>query len=178
MKKVGGVLLILIGVITFIRAAIDVFSGNFMAVIGLLFGLAILFIGYSLFIAKPKSTPRAQNIQTQNRFDQPKPTPSGARPFSTNVVGCKYPNEDGSSRQEIIEQLNIGDRVSLQPYKYKGKNAIYVVSDYGIVGNLKKELSDEFESKVRTGHFLYAEIEDIWPYEGDLYLSVILWQKQ
>lgn len=178
MKKVGGILLLFVGIITFIRAIIDIFSGNFTAVIGVIFGLGFAFLGYKLFTSKPKQTPRTQNIQTQNNINYTDNTPTEARPFRTNLVGCKFNNEDGTSRQNNIEKLSIGEKVFLKPYKYKGENAILVCSKLGGLGNLKKELADEFESKIRTGYFLRAEVEQIWPYEGDLYLSVTLWQKQ
>jgi len=76
------------------------------------------------------------------------------------VVGVTFPNNDGSSRQEALQHLAIGDlvRVIAEPYNPHHKNAFKVVSNFGQVGylprsfadNLSKENKSQFEAKIKA----------------------------
>lgn len=66
------------------------------------------------------------------------------------VVGVTFDNDDGSNRQDIIEELDnlYGEDIDLvdvrlDQYLYQGDPAYHVILDGKIVGNLKKELAKE-----------------------------------
>ena len=53
------------------------------------------------------------------------------------VVGVTFNNDDGSSRQEYIKNLDEDDILSLKHYIYEGRDALYVLDSKGhILGNI------------------------------------------
>lgn len=75
------------------------------------------------------------------------------RSFITKVVGVSYPNDDGTSRQEILSHCLTGEPVGLHWYAFRGAPACAVISDYGQIGHLKAELAAEL-------HEAYIQNED------------------
>ena len=61
--------------------------------------------------------------------------------FITKVVGVTYPNDDGSSRQEILSNCLPGEPVWLSWQSFNGAPACAVMSDYGQIGYLKADLA-------------------------------------
>jgi hypothetical protein len=72
--------------------------------------------------------------------------------LTSKVNGVSYTNEDGSSRQEIINILNIGEELALvkEPQNIHHKNAIQVVSKYGCIGYLPKKLADKLSGRINN----------------------------
>lgn len=70
-------------------------------------------------------------------------SPAG-RPVTFDVVGVTFKNDDGESRQEILEFMYEYShkknakkiKASLKPYKYKGESALAVWADGVQVGNI------------------------------------------
>lgn len=80
--------------------------------------------------------------------------------INTKIVGVTFKNEDGASRQEIIELCSEGDSLSLEHYYFKDEDAFKVVNCYGqALGNLKKELSAELAEKYDIGFIETADVE-------------------
>ena len=111
-----------------------------------------------------------QNVQTSNeenrfaRTDRSKSSdvdrPAG-RPVIFDVVGVTFKNEDGESRQEILEFMYEYShrkkakriKANLKPYEYKGKHALAVWADGVQVGNIAAD-------EVRDVEKLIPEIID------------------
>ena len=65
------------------------------------------------------------------------------------ISGVTFKNDDGTSRQRILSALyrevgyDGGEEASLQPYKFEGRPAVYVLVGGKIVGNIPHEYSSE-----------------------------------
>lgn len=64
------------------------------------------------------------------------------------VAGVTFRNPDGTSRQKILKEICMDDDFGiedayLEEYKYKGEDAIRVLTNYGCVGNIKREDIEE-----------------------------------
>lgn len=64
------------------------------------------------------------------------------------VAGVTFRNSDGTSRQKILKEICMDDDFGiedayLEEYKYKGEDAIRVLTSYGCVGNIKREDIEE-----------------------------------
>lgn len=69
----------------------------------------------------------------------------GCRLLITTIMGTKYENEDGFSRQEILSQMNDEDNLILEASEFEGEPAIEVYNDSNeMVGYIKKNLAEEF----------------------------------
>lgn len=80
--------------------------------------------------------------------------------YKTKIVGVTFKNEDGTSRQEVIESCSEGDSLSLEHYYYKGENAFKVTNVYGeTLGNLKKELTEKLVELYDIGVIEAADVE-------------------
>lgn len=80
--------------------------------------------------------------------------------YKTKIVGVTFKNEDGTSRQEIIESCSEGDVLSLEHYYYKDEDAFKVTNVYGeALGNLKKELTEKLVSLYDIGTIEVADVE-------------------
>lgn len=66
--------------------------------------------------------------------------------FITKVVGVSYPNDDGSSRQEILSSCLPGEPVWLSWHTFNGAPACAVMSDYGQIGYLKADLAADLHA--------------------------------
>lgn len=64
-------------------------------------------------------------------------TTSNITSFSLNVAGVTFDNEDGTSRQKLIENLHVGQKLKLVPYLFKNTDAVYVKTlNNKILGNI------------------------------------------
>lgn len=61
----------------------------------------------------------------------------------TKVVGVAHPNDDGTSRQDILELCTLGETVELNQQWYAGEPAIAVIAGHGQIGYLSKELASD-----------------------------------
>jgi hypothetical protein len=92
------------------------------------------------------------------------------RKFKTKAVGVTKPNYDGSSRQEVIKRLRVGQKVRLvwdknNPYD---PNTIMLFPDYDQLnmeecfGHLKADLASDVVCWVTEGDLsVYAEVAKI-----------------
>lgn len=80
--------------------------------------------------------------------------------YKTKIVGVTFKNEDGTSRQEVIESCSEGDSLILEHYYYKGEDAFKVTNVYGeTLGNLKKELTEKLVELYDIGVIEAADVE-------------------
>ena len=78
------------------------------------------------------------------------------------VVGESFNNNDGTSRQEIIEKyVNEGEAANLRFYTYKGDMACAVSADEGQIGHLPKEKAKEIYDMVADGADIGAGIHSV-----------------
>ena len=68
--------------------------------------------------------------------------------LTTNVVGVTFDNEDGTKRQQCLEEILINGykQISLEDYKYNGEPAIRVIVDDMCIGNIAKDTVPEVMS--------------------------------
>ena len=86
----------------------------------------------------------------------------------TKVVGVSFPNDNGTSRQEILSLCSPGDPVFFSSYRYNGEPALAVFSNYGQIGNLSARLAESFESDYDCDLILAGEIAQITGGENGL----------
>lgn len=76
---------------------------------------------------------------------------SSYRTWVIRATGVTFNNEDGSSRQNLISSLNVGELVKLSPYKYKEEDAIYILNSKNkILGNIPVEYATEITNKLHS----------------------------
>lgn len=73
----------------------------------------------------------------------------------TKVVGVTYPNDDGTSRQDILEFCTLGETVELNQQWYCGEPAIAVIAGHGQIGYLNKELAADL-------YYQYFQDDDVY----------------
>ena len=79
-----------------------------------------------------------------------------------NVVGESFSNDDGSSRQEIIERyVKVDEPANLKFYKYKGKMACSVSVKHGQIGHLPKEKVPKILKLIKDGANIGAGIQSV-----------------
>ena len=87
--------------------------------------------------------------------------------MAVKVVGVTFENEDGTDRQEILEELDelpgYMVEVKLEPYTYRGEPAVRVLADGRQIGNVPKELAAEISERFGS----IAEIGDFEVVGGD-----------
>lgn len=80
--------------------------------------------------------------------------------YKTKIVGVTFKNDDGTSRQDIIESCTEGESLSLEHYYYKDEDAFKVTNVYGeVLGNLKKELTERLIEKYDAGTIEASDVE-------------------
>lgn len=80
--------------------------------------------------------------------------------YKTKIVGVTFKNDDGTSRQDIIESCTEGESLSLEHYYYKDEDAFKVTNVYGeVLGNLKKELTERLINRYDAGTLEAADVE-------------------
>lgn len=86
------------------------------------------------------------------------------RRYDVDVVGESFQNEDGSSRQEELARLRVGDEVTLErdhhnPYD---ANCVRVLSARGIqIGNAGREQAKWLSKRIAEGKRVEARIASI-----------------
>lgn len=87
-----------------------------------------------------------------------------ARTIDTLVVGVTFENDDGGSRQEIIEMLSEGDELVLEREFDNGydENAIAVFDEfYAQIGYINKELASELAPLMDAGQRVKGSVSEI-----------------
>lgn len=85
--------------------------------------------------------------------------------YHTKVVGVTYKNDDGSSRQENIENSYDGEKLIFREYEYEGKPAIAVYTQFNEqIGFIKKELASDISAFIDADErqlIMHGEITEI-----------------
>lgn len=94
--------------------------------------------------------------------------------ITVKVVGVSYRNDDGTSRQEILSGLSVGEAMLLDYFEYENEPAYAVTDALGNqIGNLPKDLSADIYQKYRDCYFSVM-IDDITGgYDGLKYGCII-----
>lgn len=80
---------------------------------------------------------------------------------TVRIVGVSFDNSDGTSRQEIISKLSIGEALLIEYFEYNGEPAYAVKTAVGEhIGNLPKDLAFDIYQKYHDCFFA-AQIENI-----------------
>jgi len=97
-------------------------------------------------------------------FFKKKPKYEVLEEFYTKVVGVTYDNDDGGSRQELLDRSSEGDCISLQWVENEhDKNAVAVVNVdvKGHLGFLPKDTARSVVRGMKEGLEYYCEISEI-----------------
>lgn len=80
-----------------------------------------------------------------------------------SVVGESFENDDGTSRQEIIAQLDEGDPIELRPEPKNpyDPNAIAVFSRRGQIGYIGRNDTDLVHMAMKAGRYRGADVDFI-----------------
>ncbi|UFH59818.1 hypothetical protein [Sulfurovum mangrovi] len=82
--------------------------------------------------------------------------------YIIDVVGESFDNEDGTSRQNIIEKhVKVEYPVTLRFYQYESAIACAVDTDWGQIGNLSRENASHLWELALKGHTFSASIESV-----------------
>ncbi|MEO9964846.1 MAG: HIRAN domain-containing protein [Reichenbachiella sp.] len=89
------------------------------------------------------------------------------------VAGVTYDNEDGSSRQSIINRLNEGDNISLkkEPHNEHDENAVAVLSGKKRIGYIPKSLNKQVINLINHHRIISIVISEIFELGQD-YLGI------
>jgi len=130
-------------------------------------------------VAKEKSDETANRLELKT-IPGEKPTGQYKRKFKTKVVGVTFDNLNGSSRQDAIRGLNIGDRLQLawNPSNPHDSNAILVFGRGSMheldgdtcIGHLKADLAADVVDWINRDDVngMYAEVSKILGSTSDL----------
>ena len=93
---------------------------------------------------------------------------------TVRVAGVSFLNSDGTSRQQIISGLSVGEALLIEYFEYENEPAYAVKTAIGeCIGNLPKSLSFDIHEKYRDC-FLIAQVDDITGgYDGLKYGCII-----
>ena len=95
----------------------------------------------------------------------------------TKVVGVSYKNDDGTSRQEILEYCYMGERLVFDGFEYNGAPAYGVYTLNGErLGNLSSEIArviydfiTAYEDKTNDSVIVFGEISEVTGGDGMKY---------
>jgi hypothetical protein len=116
--------------------------------VALLVGVFYLFFVWEI----PKSwEPKSQSVGTP------------LRSFHTKVVGVTHRNADGSSRQKIIHNCSVGDRLELvrEPDNHRDSNAIKVCWQGEQLGYISADIAFRLADEIDRGGKFAASISDL-----------------
>ena len=81
--------------------------------------------------------------------------------MTTRVVGVSFNNDDGTSRQEIISGLSVGEALLLNYHEYENEPAYAVTDALGnCIGHVSKELAAMIYQKYKDCYFAVM-VDDI-----------------
>lgn len=135
MKKARSIIIIVL-------AALITLVGLFLGIAGIGAGWFFAVLGVALIVWQKlldnKAKKEAEKDAEREAYQQKLKDAEIILP----VVGVKYDNEDGTSRQHILKSFCDDDgsgvtNVILEQYEYEGAPAIHVVTGDGCVGNVR-----------------------------------------
>ena len=107
--------------------------------------------------AKIRAELEAEEKERQEFLD----THELVRELHTKVAGVTFRNDDGTSRQEILESYCFsGQHVDLQEFTYKGKPAFAVFADGDQIGNIPAETAQALHD-MPDDWVIDAEIDEV-----------------
>lgn len=81
--------------------------------------------------------------------------------MTTRVVGVSFDNDDGTSRQDIISGLSVGEALLLNYHEYENEPAYAVTDALGnCIGHVSKELAATIYQKYKDCYFAVS-VDDI-----------------
>lgn len=99
----------------------------------------------------------------------------GYRQLHTIIVGTKYPNKDGTSRQEYLSHCYAGERIKLIPSEYEGKPSVIVSNARGHqLGFLKADLAVEMCNRISHDDIGGVYITKIPEVDGVTYCDIVI----
>ena len=92
------------------------------------------------------------------------------------VVGVTFVNNDGVSRQSIIEKLKDNDTIVLrrEPTNIYDTNAIAVFTEHGQVGYIGKDYASILSPMIDAGTQLEAKVGEHGKYKDNYYLNIVI----
>lgn len=85
------------------------------------------------------------------------------------VVGVRYTNEDGSTRQENLRAAKESGyyTVSFKKYRYNGEPAIHVLANGKCIGNIAEECVPEVNALIAKGRIAKLVIDSFNPTKNE-----------
>lgn len=81
--------------------------------------------------------------------------------MTTRVVGVSFDNDDGTSRQDIISGLSVGEALLLNYHEYESEPAYAVTDALGnCIGHVSKELASTIYQRYKDCYFAVS-VDDI-----------------
>lgn len=78
------------------------------------------------------------------------------------VVGVTFPNDDGSSRQNYIRQLDEDESLTLESFEYEGETGFHVLDSKGhCIGNCPKDVVPVILDYYRKGYDIEVNVNNI-----------------
>ena len=89
--------------------------------------------------------------------------------FATNIAGISYPNDDGSSREEILGRTSQGEKLNLVYFPIpEDKNAVKVLRENGEqLGWLSRWNAAEIAPILKRGEAVKSEVLEIGKWKDD-----------
>lgn len=94
------------------------------------------------------------------------------------VVGVTFANEDGTSRQSIIESIGKNENAAIflkrEPNNPYDKMAVAVYSIYGQVGYISKDYAKIISQMMDSGEKFTARVAEVDEYKNTHYIHIIV----
>lgn len=84
------------------------------------------------------------------------------------AAGVSFKNDDGSSRQEYISQLQEYDPLGIKSYEYQGETALHIMDERGhCIGNVPKDQIEFILKHYEAGHKIHLHVNEILGLDED-----------
>ena len=99
------------------------------------------------------------------------------------VAGVTFTNEDQTSRQELISNLKVGNKLILQPYIFEGRDSVYVKNAaMQVLGNIPRQNTKEVIDMLTSNKIIKVLVSDINSFKNEnnkkiFYLKIRLYIK-
>lgn len=167
------------GIIALILAILIVLAGLLLGLAGVGAGWVFVVIGVILIVWRTLLVKKAKKEAEKDAKWKAYKEKLKSVEMILPVVGVRYDNESGSSRQKILKSFCDADdtglaNVRLEEYEYEGAPAIHVVTEKGCVGNVKatdvERVLPLLSGKWMKAPQIYITSEELDIYQADLYL--------
>lgn len=135
-----------------------------------IFGFGWIFDTFRLAIRRIKEEPASSRTRD---VPQPVNVPLDETSLYTYIAGVKYDNDDGTSRQKAVKELEIDDEVNLVASYWSGSPAIEVYSETGqMLGYIPNKDKGDIYSLVRNGKIQTATVIEFYDNNGIRYVDL------